>query len=47
MDPFLDELQIEEMNPYLDWDDEETKFQVEDYYDDLASGLPLDSFNDF
>lgn len=40
--------------PWLDsdcmadiYDDEETKFQVEDYYDDLASGLPLDSFNDF
>jgi hypothetical protein len=48
MDPFLDELQIEEMNPFFDWDDEETKFQVEDYYyDDLASGLPLDSSNDF
>ncbi len=29
------------------YDEEETKFEVEDYYDDLAFGLPLESTNDF
>jgi cellulase/cellobiase CelA1 len=46
MDPFVAEQQIEEVIPY-DWDDEETKFEVEDYYDDLAAGLPLDSSYEF
>lgn len=46
MDPFLYEQQIDEMIPF-DWDDEETRFEVEDYYDDLAFGLPFDSSNDF
>ena len=45
MDPFLYEQQSDEMIPF-DWD-EETRFEVEDYYDDLSFGLPLDSSNDF
>lgn len=46
MNPFLYETQIDEMIPF-DWDDEETRFEVEEYYDDLAAGLPFDSANDF
>ena len=46
MDPFLKNQQIDEMIPF-DWDDEQTKYEVEDYYDDLSEGLPLDSSNDF
>ena len=46
MDPFLYKQQIDEMIPF-DWDDEETRFEVEDHYDDLAFGLPFDSSNDF
>jgi hypothetical protein len=46
MNPFLEEQQIDELIPF-DWDEEQTKFEVEDYYDDLAFGLPLESGNDF
>ena len=46
MDPFLYQEQIDEMIPF-DWDDDQTKYEVEDYYDDLAEGLPLGSSNDF
>jgi formate-dependent nitrite reductase cytochrome c552 subunit len=46
MNPFLEEQQIDELIPF-DWDEEQTKSEVEDYYDDLAFGLPLDSGNDF
>lgn len=42
MDYFLEE----EMTP-MDWDDEQTRYEVEDYYDDLAAGLPLDSSYEF
>ena len=47
MNPFLDTPQIEELTEFNYWDDEETKFEVEDYYDDLASGIPFDSSYDF
>ena len=46
MNPFLDTPQIEEQDSFQDWDDE-TKQVVEDYYDDLSYGLPLESSNDF
>lgn len=46
MDRYLDTPQIDEFIP-LDWDDEETRYEVEEFYDDLAAGLPLDSANDF
>lgn len=45
MDPFLDKQQIDEMIPF-DWDDEETKFDVEDY-DDASFESLLASGNDF
>jgi hypothetical protein len=45
MNSFLDKQQSDEMIPF-DWD-EESKFEVEEYYDDLAFGLPLESGNDF
>jgi hypothetical protein len=41
MNPFLDTPQIEELIEFNYWDDEETKIEVEDYYDDLASGIPF------
>jgi hypothetical protein len=47
MNPFLDTPQIEELIEFNYWDDEETKIEVEDYYDDLASGIPFDSSYDF
>jgi hypothetical protein len=49
MNHFLDTAQIEEMNgfDFYDQDEELTKQMIEDYYDDLAFGLPLDSNNDF
>ena len=41
----------EEHDSFYDWDDEETRSEIEEYYDygydDLAFGLPLDSGNDF
>ena len=39
----------EEHDSFYDWDDEETRYEVEEYYgyDDLAFGLPLDSGNDY
>ena len=46
MNHFLDTPQIDELIPY-DWDDEETRYEINEYYDDLASGLPLDSQHDF
>lgn len=46
MDPFLQELQIEELNGF-DFYDEETKFEVEDYYDDASFSDFLNSGNDF
>jgi hypothetical protein len=45
MNPYIEEQQIEEQQ--IDWDDEESKFDAADLYDDLAFGLPLDSGNDF
>jgi hypothetical protein len=45
MNPFLDQVQIDE-DPFCDWD-EDTKQEVEDFYDDLAEGLPLDSSYEF
>lgn len=45
MNSFLDQIQIDE-DPFCDWD-EEVKQEVEDYYDDLAAGLPLDSSYEF
>ena len=47
MNPFIDDSQIEELNNFGFYDDEETKFEIEEFYDDLAAGLPLDSSNDF
>jgi hypothetical protein len=47
MDHFLDTEQIEELFDFGFYDDEETKQIIEDYYDDLAFGLPLESGNDF
>jgi hypothetical protein len=46
MNHYLDTPQIDEFIP-IDWDDEETRNEIEEYYDDLAAGLPLDSANDF
>jgi hypothetical protein len=46
MDPYTEKQQLDEMIPF-DWDDEETKFDAADLYDDLAFGLPLESGNDF
>jgi formate-dependent nitrite reductase cytochrome c552 subunit len=46
MDPFLCDEQVEELIPF-DWDDEETKFEVENYYDDLAEGIDFSNSNDF
>jgi hypothetical protein len=46
MNHFLDEHQVEEFIPY-DWDDEQTRFEISEQYDDLADGLPLCSSNDF
>ena len=47
MDSFLDDLQIEELNGFDFYDDEETKFEVEDYYDDASFSELLNSTNDF
>lgn len=47
MNPFLDKIQIEETDPFYDEWDNETKYEVEDYYDDLSFGLPLESSYDF
>jgi hypothetical protein len=47
MNPFLDTPQIEELLDFGIFDDEFTKIEVEDYYDDLAAGLPLDSSYEF
>jgi hypothetical protein len=47
MDYFATDPQIEELTDFGFHDDEETKQEVEDYYDDLAFGLPFDSTNDF
>jgi phage terminase large subunit-like protein len=46
MNPYIEEQQIDELIP-LDWDDEETKFEVEDYYDDLTAGIDFSNTNDF
>jgi hypothetical protein len=49
MNHFLEEQQIDEMIP-LDWDEEQTKFEVEDYYDDQSDSsfeALLNSGNDF
>jgi hypothetical protein len=39
----------EELDSFYDWDDEETKFEVEDYYDydDLSAGIDFANSNDF
>lgn len=49
MNPFLDAPQIEELMEFGFYDDEETKFQVEDYYDydDLSVGIDFSNTNDF
>jgi hypothetical protein len=47
MDHYLDDPQVEELNGFDFWDDEETKQIVEDYYDDLSQGLDLNSTHDF
>jgi len=47
MNPFLDTPQIEELIEFDYWDDEETKFEVEDYYDDLTAGIDFSNTNDF
>jgi hypothetical protein len=47
MNPFLDTPQIEELDSFQDWDDETTKFEVEDYYDDRSFSGLLNSGNDF
>jgi phage terminase large subunit-like protein len=46
MNPYIEEQQIDELIPF-DWDDEETKFEVEDYYDDLTAGIDFSNTNDF
>ena len=46
MNHYLDDPQIDEFIPY-DWDDEETRHEINEYYDDLAAGLPLESHHDF
>lgn len=45
MDPFVAEM-IEE-DSIFDPFDEETRREVEDYYDDLSEGISLDSTYDF
>lgn len=47
MNPFLDDLQIEELDSFQDWDDDQTKFEVEDYYNDSSFSELLNSKNDF
>jgi len=47
MDSFLYDPQIEELNGFDFYDDEETKFDVEDYYDDASFAELLNSGNDF
>jgi hypothetical protein len=39
----------EDLDSFYDWDDEETKSEIEEHYgyDDLSADLPLDSGNDF
>ena len=46
MNPFLDTPQIEEQDSFQDWDDDQSRFEVEDF-DDLSYGLPFESSNDF
>jgi hypothetical protein len=48
MNPFLEEQQIDELIPF-EWDDEETKFEVESFYeyDDLTDGIDFSNTNDF
>jgi hypothetical protein len=49
MNPFLDTPQIEELIEFDYWDDEETKFEVESFYeyDDLTAGIDFSNTNDF
>ena len=47
MNPFLDTPQIEELDSFQNWDDEQSKFEVEDYYDDLSVGIDFSNPNDF
>jgi hypothetical protein len=47
MNPFLDTPQIEELDSFQDWDDEETKSEIEEYYDDSSFSELLNSGNDF
>jgi hypothetical protein len=39
----------EDLDSFYDWDDEETKFEVEEYYDydDLSAGIDFANSNDF
>jgi hypothetical protein len=49
MDYFATDPQIEELMEFGFYDDETTKFEVEDYYDydDLAAGIDFNNTNDF
>ena len=49
MDYFTTDPQIEELMEFGFYDDETTKFEVEDYYDydDLAAGIDFNNTNDF
>ena len=49
MDPFIDEPQIEELMEFGFFDDETTKFEVEEHYDydDLSAGIDFSNTNDF
>lgn len=47
MNHFLDDQQIEELNAFDFFDDEETKREINDFYDDLSEGLPLNINYDF
>jgi len=47
MTPYLDTPQIEDLSDFLAWVDEETKFEIEEYYDDLTSGIDFSNTNDF
>jgi hypothetical protein len=49
MKSYIEEQQIEELTDFDIWDDEETKFEVESFYeyDDLTDGIDFSNTNDF
>ena len=47
MNYLINDPQIEELSEFGFYDDDETKQLIEEYYDDLSEGLPLDSNYDF